>query len=194
MWKISQRKIHKNSTLILWLTWDIQMTSNKLETILIDGYHRRMDCDPLVSWLSRRKNRNFRFERKKIHSKKYIASWCIQDGQLYLKKISGKFLDGSKVTIPKIFSNYSNQYYASVGAYPLGCALHGQFAFWFNGKIECSLEKFILEENLDYVHIYEKNLILHFENGVLRGSCITENSKKFYLEDEWRDLEYIDPE
>ena len=156
MWKISQRKIHKNSTLILWLTWGIQMTSNKLETLLIDGYHRRMDCDPLVSWLSRRKNRNFRFERKKIHSKKYIASWCIQDGQLYLKKISGKFLDGSKVTTPKIFSNYSNQYYASVGAYPLGCALHGQFAFRFKGKIECPLEKFILEENLDYVHIYEK--------------------------------------
>lgn len=41
--------------------------------------------------------------KKKIHSKRYIASWCIQDGQLYLKKFRVSFWMAQKLRYLKYF-------------------------------------------------------------------------------------------
>ena len=152
------------------------MTAQVSDSLLIDGYQRLMACEPLASWLYRRKKRCIHFKRKNSACDRgYVANWSLDSGRLFLENIYGHFQDGRPISVQELFSNYSQEYLNCTEGYPPGDRVKGQFAFWFSGVINCSFGELLFYEHTGYDSVYDKTLQLYFEHGMLKGQRILEN-------------------
>lgn len=144
------------------------MTAQVSDALVFQGNSYPLYSEPLHAWLSRRSNKGIRFQR--IHTgcqRGYVAKWEVIDDRLYLTSIRGKFLlqvGASFVTGPE-------------------CSVHDLFpgreqpvlADWVTGTLRCPFG-----ERLQYVHsayasIYEHELVLQFQSGVLKEYKIVDN-------------------
>ena len=85
----------------------------------------------------------------------YIGQWEILDERLYLTGISGPLADGTDATLEAFFPGFGKRV----------------FAHWFSGQI-CASEGELL--NID-IGLYERDLLLDIEKGILRSSTVREN-------------------
>ncbi len=149
------------------------MTAQVSDGLKFEGRWHRLSCEPLITWLSRRKNNSLRFRRlSTARSRGYGAQWEIHNGRLYLIAISGTFADGSPVTLESLFVNYSKQYLDSVGANDSSNAGPGAFAFWVTGTLSCSLGKLMKYEHAGYSSIHEGEMQFHMKDGFLLGTKV----------------------
>lgn len=132
-----------------------------------------MSCEPLGTWLWRRKNKGLRFQRMSSACRRgYEAEWEIHKGRLYMSSITGTLSDGSPATFASMFANYSKQYLDSVGANDPANAGPGAFAFWVTGVLSCSFGKLLKYEHAGYASIREGELHLRMKDGFLIGTRI----------------------
>jgi hypothetical protein len=90
----------------------------------------------------------------------YVGTWEIVDGRLYLTELDGKLEDHSDADLSTVFPDYPERV----------------FAHWFTGKMRIPQG-----EQLEYVHMgygstYERDLILTFEQGVLKAEEVIDNN------------------
>lgn len=149
------------------------MTAQVSDGLKFEGRWYGLSCEPLITWLWRRKNKGLRFLRTNTAcSRGYGATWEIHNGRLYLTKIAGTFVDGTPVTLESLFVNYSKQYLDSVGANDPANAGPGAFAFWVTETLTCSFGKLLQYAHAGYSSIYEKEIYFHMKDGFLLGTRI----------------------
>lgn len=81
----------------------------------------------------------------------YVGSWRVTKDRLYLIGLEGVFEDGSELTLEALFSGYPERV----------------FAHWFSGRVRLPQGNIIEYIHMGYASVYEADLFLDFEDGVL---------------------------
>lgn len=89
----------------------------------------------------------------------YVGSWEIVENRLYLIGLQGTLEDGSKATLATIFPDYPERV----------------FAHWFSGPIRIPQGKLLKYVHMGYKSVYERDLFLELERGVLVNKHIRKN-------------------
>lgn len=153
------------------------MTAQVCDGLLVDGYQRRIQGEPLLSWLSRSRNKALRFQRRTTACRRgYVATWEAFNGRLFLVTIDAHQRDGAPVRVGDLFTNYSTEYLESVMAHHPSNAGPGQFAFWVSGRLACPMGRQLYYEHTGYGSVYEKTLLLHVAKGFITGQQIIDNA------------------
>jgi hypothetical protein len=152
------------------------MTAQIGDRLLFEGRRFNLSCEPLITWLWRRKNKGLQFRRSHTACRRgYTSRWEIHRGRLYITSISGTLRDGTAATLDSLFVNYSRQYLDSVGANDPANAGPGAYAFWVTGTLRCSFGELLNYFHGGYASTYEGELLLSFKEGFLVGQRIVHN-------------------
>lgn len=137
------------------------MTAQIPEILIYKNKKRAMCSEPLKMY--------FELSGRKIKSKYvcsaldrgYVGTWEIISDCLYLTKL--------QIGIKKKSDNVLETYFPD-------CA--GQvFARWFTGKVRVHKGKMLKYVHAGYASVYEKDLFLYFEKGVLTKSEVVKNEE-----------------
>lgn len=90
----------------------------------------------------------------------YIGGWEIIDDRLYLVEIAASLKEGSEVTLETIFPGFPDRV----------------FAHWFSGVIRIPQGKLLKYVHMGYGSTYERDHLLHLEQGVVVDSELRENA------------------
>lgn len=137
------------------------MTAQAGERLIFKGEKTWMAAEPLNQYLQNRKNISF-VAPSTACWRGYYGQWEIKNNKLYLIDLKA-YLEG----------------YGEVG---LGYLFPGQktvFANWFSGKIRIPQGELLYYVHGGYDSLYEKDLILVFENGILLNEYIVDNQEEF---------------
>jgi hypothetical protein len=138
------------------------MTAQSTESLLFKGENLQMCSTPLDEYLLQN---NIRFEAESTANwRGYQGYWEVKGSEeigyrLYLVSLSACLKYPKRVSLDYLFPDYPN----------------GVFAHWFSGEIRCPKG-----DRLHYVHggyasIYEEDLFLDFNQGVLQGTRVVKN-------------------
>lgn len=89
----------------------------------------------------------------------YVGSWEIVDDRLYLVELSGTLENGTEATIEAVFPGFPDRV----------------FAHWYSGTIRLPQGRQIKYVHMGYGSIYERDLYLDVEKGVLKKSRVRHN-------------------
>ena len=84
----------------------------------------------------------------------YVATWKLLDDRLYLIAIHGWLRDGAVASLESVFPGYPERV----------------FAHWYSGRIRVPRGKLLKYVHAGYASVYERDLLLDFECGVLIDS------------------------
>ena len=91
----------------------------------------------------------------------YVGSWEIIAGRLYLTSISGTIESGSEASLTTIFPDSSDRV----------------FAHWYSGRIRIPQGKQLEYVHMGYASIFERDLFLDLERGVVKNTYTCHNGK-----------------
>lgn len=138
------------------------MTAQAMESLVFNSERLRMCTTPLDIYLVQRGIQFY--SETTANWRGYIGSWEIKGSEelgyrLYLVELSASIAYQNRVRLEYLFPDYPN----------------GIFAHWFSGEIRCPRG-----DRLHYVHggyasIYEEDLFLNFNQGVLQGTRVVKN-------------------
>lgn len=138
------------------------MTAQAMESLVFKGERLLMCTTPLDIYLVQRGIQFY--SETTANWRGYIGSWEIKGSEelgyrLYLVELSASIAYQKRVGLDHLFPDYPN----------------GIFAHWFTGEIRCPRG-----DRLHYVHggyasIYEEDLFLNFNQGVLQGTRLVKN-------------------
>jgi hypothetical protein len=138
------------------------MTAQAMESLVFKGERLLMCTTPLDIYLVQRGIQFY--SETTANWRGYIGSWEIKGSEelgyrLYLVELSASIAYQNRVGLDYLFPDYPN----------------GIFAHWFSGEIRCPRG-----DRLHYVHggyasIYEEDLFLEFQEGVLKGTRVVKN-------------------
>ena len=89
----------------------------------------------------------------------YIGTWEIIDHRLYLVELRGSLKDGSEASIATIFPDFPDRV----------------FAHWYSGTVRIPRGKRLQYVHMGYHSIFERDLLLEVERGVVTGSRLMRN-------------------
>jgi hypothetical protein len=89
----------------------------------------------------------------------YIGTWEIVDHRLYLVEFLGNLKDGSEASIATIFPDFPDRV----------------FAHWYSGTIRIPQGKRLEYVHMGYHSIFERDLLLDVERGVVTRRRIQHN-------------------
>ncbi len=127
------------------------MTAQINEILILSGKKYSMCSCPLQLYL------NLSKIPKKICCSKtslwrgYVGTWEIIDERLYLIELQGNFVDGSFVNLEALFPGYPDRV----------------FAHWYSGLLRIPLGQMLKYEHMGFGSIYESNLRIRIEKGVI---------------------------
>lgn len=131
------------------------MTAQSMETIYINGKKRYMISEPLGFYLDTIDNPPEFFPPNSGCWRGYYGRWKIKDNRLYLTGLDAYVaIDGK---IEEVGKDYLFPDQRTV------------FAEWFSGDIRVVMGKEIQYVHMGYESIFEKELILQIENGVVKN-------------------------
>ncbi len=90
----------------------------------------------------------------------YIGTWHIDDNKLYLIEFKGYNKDHEEVGMDYIFPDQKKV-----------------FAGWYTGEIKISQGEMIHYEHMGYKSVYEKDLFLEFDKGILVAAREVDNTR-----------------
>ena len=127
------------------------MTAQAHEFLFINGKRNSMCSCPLDFYLKFSK-----ISRKIVCSRTslwrgYVGTWEIIDNRLYLIDILGAFSDGSSINLDAIFPGYPDRV----------------FAHWYSGLLRIPQGEIIRYEHMGFGSIYESDLFMSIEKGVV---------------------------
>lgn len=136
------------------------MTAQKMERLTYDGKVLAMAAEPLGKWLQMKRNRGIRFKmRNTAHRRGYVGHWEVIEKRLYLASIDGTLVDGKQINLADLFPESPER----------------AFADWVTGEIRCPTGKLLGYSHAGYSSVYEWDMFLRFENGVLIDTRIVKN-------------------
>lgn len=127
------------------------MTTQFPESIILDGQHHDLHGDPLGQ---------FFFLSGKTPDidinctglwRGYVGTWEVVDERLYLVDLQGSMLDGSKLTLGTIFSDYPNRV----------------FAHWYSGELHIPQGRLIERVRAGFGGVYEREIVLVARRGIV---------------------------
>lgn len=144
------------------------MTAQIGDRIYINNLILSLACEPFSSYLYDNKIEKLFTSINTGCYRGYCATWKLDDGKIYLLDIesrcslSRKKEDNSEVTVSameKLFPGQSNV-----------------FAYWVNGKVKIQSGELLEYVHMGYESVYETDLYLQFENGILVDEKIVHNN------------------
>lgn len=90
----------------------------------------------------------------------YLGSWEIVDNRLYLIGLSGRLVDGTEATLATVFPDFPNRV----------------FAHWYSGTIRVPQGKQLKYVHAGYGSIYEQDVLLDLDHGVVVGTRLKHNA------------------
>ena len=179
------------------------MTAQSHEELIYNGVETSMASEPLGYYLKQQKVPISLFPTSTGCWRGYYGKWKIEVDKLYLTHLSGNGVYLDKATFSEQKRLLKQQLKA--GAFPqkehgkllreaekkckhefeltVDFLFPGQqevFASWFTGTIRIPQGKQINNIHAGYMSVYEEDLFLEFEAGVLKSSRTVENSKNPY--------------
>ena len=101
----------------------------------------------------------------------YVGRWEIVDSRLYLIELSGTLMDGTSASVATIFPDFPDRV----------------FAHWYTGTIRIPQGREIEYVHAGYGSIYERDLLIDVERGVLvatrerqNGMAESDNTREGY--------------
>ena len=91
--------------------------------------------------------------------RRYIGRWEIFDGRLYLIALHGKLEDGKEASLATLFPDYPDRV----------------FAHWYSGTLRIPQGKRLNYVHQGYQSVFERDLYLEIERGIVRCSRIQHN-------------------
>jgi hypothetical protein len=104
----------------------------------------------------------------------YIGEWEIIEEKLFLIGLKGCPAENKEFTMDFLFPNQEKV-----------------FAEWFSGEIKIPQGKMLLYEHIGYESVFEKDLFLEFNKGVIVGSREVDNTKTFNPDDPYGMKDWI---
>lgn len=136
------------------------MTAQVTDRLRFQGRRYAIFSEPLYQWLSKRQNRNVGFKRGNTACRRgYVADWEVADDRLYLINIHGGTSKGRAVTVSDLFPDSPEKV----------------FAKWYSGIVRCMIGRMLAYSHAGYSSIYEQELHLNFQEGVLVGQLTITN-------------------
>jgi len=150
------------------------MTAQAGERLLYKGEETWMAAEPLNQYLHNRNDIKF-VSPSTACWRGYYGKWEIKDRKLYLIELKA-YLEG----------------YREVGLDYLFPGQNTAFANWFSGKIRIPQGEMLDYVHMGYASLYERDLILVFENGLLTNEYIVDNEEEYQNRIEKREKEKIE--
>lgn len=150
------------------------MTAQAGERLLYKGEETWMAAEPLNQYLQNRNDIKF-VSPSTACWRGYYGQWEIKDRKLYLIELKA-YLEG----------------YREVGLDYLFPGQNTAFANWFSGKIRIPQGEMLDYVHMGYASLYERDLILVFENGLLTNEYIIDNEEEYQNRIEKREKEKIE--
>lgn len=150
------------------------MTAQAGERLLYKGEETWMAAEPLNQFLHNRNDIKF-VSPSTACWRGYYGKWEIKDRKLYLIELKA-YLEG----------------YREVGLDYLFPGQNTAFANWFSGKIRIPQGEMLDYVHMGYASLYERDLILVFENGLLTNEYIVDNEEEYQNRLEKREKEKIE--
>jgi len=137
------------------------MTAQLMETLYYKGEKFGMATEPLKEYLQTRSDIKFLPRIESWCWRQYVGEWEIKNGKLYLIELHGMLAGPKKFTVDSLFPGRKTA-----------------FAHWFSGEIRVPQGEMIEYVHLGYESIYERDLFLAFEKGLLIGEHVMDNKGK----------------
>ena len=150
------------------------MTAQAGERLIFKGEETWMAAEPLNQYLQNRNDIKF-ISPSTACWRGYYGQWEIKDRKLYLIELKA-YLEG----------------YREVGLDYLFPGHNTAFANWFSGKIRIPQGEMLDYVHMGYASLYERDLILVFENGLLTKEYIVDNEEEYQNRIEKREKEKIE--
>jgi len=150
------------------------MTAQTGERLFYKGEDTRIATEPLDQYLQNRNDIEF-VSFSTACWRGYYGQWEIKDRKLYLIEFKA-YLEG----------------YREVGLDYLFPGQNTVFANWFSGKIRIPQGKILDYIHMGYASLYERDLILVFENGILTNEYTVDNEEEYQNRLEERKKEKIE--
>ena len=148
------------------------MTAQVGETLFYKNTLYTLASEPLIQYLCTRDDVEFRCVNTSCW-RGYYGTWKIIENKLYLIRLHANLVNEQQVDLNYLFSGQDVV-----------------FANWFSGKIRAPFGGMLEYEHMGYSSVFEKELHLIFENGVLveeyEKNNVEEFIKKFEIEEQAR--------
>jgi len=146
------------------------MTAQIGDRLFINNTEHTLACEPLSRYLYDNKVEKLFASVSTACYRGYCATWKIEDGKIYL-------LD---VEAPRPISRRKqNDFVEPISA--MQKLFPGQsnvFAFWVNGMLKIQSGGILEYVHIGYESVYQTDIFLKFENGVLIDEKIVNNTPK----------------
>lgn len=137
------------------------MTAQVGERLFYKGEETWMAAEPLNQWLQNRKDIKF-ISPSTACWRGYFGQWEIKDSKLHLIGLKA-YIEG----------------YKEVGLNYLFPGQKEVFANWFRGEIRIPQGEMLEYVHMGYASMYERDLFLVFENGILVNQYEVDNKAEF---------------
>ena len=136
------------------------MTAQIAERLHFEGREVAMCVEPLHDFfeLSGQQQPKFAFDNTALW-RRYVGTWEIREGRLYLIALSGTLEDGSIANVATIFPDFPERV----------------FAHWYSGTLRLPQGKLLRYVHLGYGSVYEADLQIAIEKGVVTQSRVNSN-------------------
>jgi hypothetical protein len=151
------------------------MTAQESEVLYYNGKTYWLSTEPLESLLEiMGDEKPVLISQQNTCRRGYVGTWQIENDKLYLIDFKCYNKDHEEVGMDYIFPDQTKV-----------------FAGWYTGEIKIPQGKMLYYERLGYMSIYEKDLFLNFNKGILVATREVDNTKTFDPEDPggWDKLE-----
>jgi hypothetical protein len=132
------------------------MTAQVSEKLIYMGQELNLCSEPLFTYLETIRSDLKFVAHSSANWRGYVGTWCIENGRLYLAKLSGTVREGDAerpIDMGYLFPDYPD----------------GVFAHWFTGELRCVQGGLLKYVHMGYSSTYEKDLFIHLRNGVEVG-------------------------
>lgn len=136
------------------------MTAQVGEALIYNGEKTWIATEPLSQYL-KVKAISF-FSPSTACWRGYYGKWEIKDRKLYLIELEAYIEEYKKVGLNYLFPNQKEV-----------------FANWFNGEIRIPCGEMLEYVHMGYASLYERDLFLVFENGILVNQYEVDNEEEY---------------
>ena len=138
------------------------MTAQIPETLHHKGLELTLCDEPLGPFVSNNRSSLKFVARSTALWRGYVGTWAIEEGRLYLIKLSGSVEvndDIQEVGLEALFPKYPD----------------GVFAHWFSGELRCPQGGLLKYVHGGYGSVYEQDLFIDVLKGVVMGERTVRN-------------------
>jgi len=136
------------------------MTAQISEKLHYQGRKQRMCTEPLGDYFALADIKpGFEFSSTALW-RGYVGEWDVQDGRLYLIKLTGNLEGGQPASLETFFPGFPDRV----------------FAHWYTGQVRLPMGELLQYVHGGYGSTYEQDLLIDFDQGVVTQTTLRHNS------------------